>query len=140
VPVFFDSIANAGDKAAGFGLQLIGTKGIVDLRVDVQPLAQLLPGNPFLPGSEPRAWTPITSAGVGKPEPIVDLKEQTAQHLLPAHDLIGAIREDRPPLCSAADARQTVEMICAVFESHRLGGQRVTWPLATRVNPFTLFA
>ena len=140
VPVFFDSVANAGDKAAGFGLQLIGTKGIVDLRVDSQPLAQLLPGNPFLPASEPRTWTPISSAGAGKPEPIADIKEQTSQHLLPAHDLIAAIREDRQPLCSATDGRLAVEMICAVFESHRLGGQRVAWPLATRQNPLLLLA
>ena len=140
LPVFFDSVANAGDKAAGFGLQLIGTKGIVDLRIDSQPLAQLLPGSPFLPVAEPRSWTPISSAGAGKPEPIADIKEQTGQHLLPARDLIAAVREDRPPLCSAADGRLAVEMICAVFESHRLSGQRVAWPLATRQNPFSLLA
>jgi predicted dehydrogenase len=138
VPVFFDSIANAGDKAAGFGLQLIGTKGIIDLRIDEHPLAHLLAGNPFDPVKETRAWTPITSAGLGQPEPMVDVKEQSGGHLIPARDLIAAIRENREPLCSAADGRVTVEMICAVFESHRLGGRRVAFPLATRQNPFSL--
>ena len=52
------------------------------------------PVHPFQPVNEPRTWTPITSAGVGKPEPIADIKDQTGQHLLPAHDLIAAIRED----------------------------------------------
>jgi len=135
VPVFFDSVANAGVKTAGFGLQLIGTKGIIDFRFDSEPLAQLFAGNPFQPVKEPRAWVPITSAGIGQPEPIADLKDQVGLHLLPAHDLIAAIHEGRPPLCSAADGLAVVEMIMAIFESHRLNGQRVTFPLATRQNP-----
>ncbi len=135
VPVFFDSVANAGEKAAGFGLQLVGTKGIVDFRLDSEPVAQFCAGNPFQPVKEPRAWVPISSAGIGQPEPIADLKEQVSFHLLPAHDLIAAIREDRPPLCSAADGRAVVEMIMAVFASHRLNGQRVALPLANRQNP-----
>jgi hypothetical protein len=53
-------------------------------------------------------------------------------------DLIAAMREDRAPLCSAQDGRLTVEMVCAVFESHRLNGQRVTLPLQKRVNPLTM--
>jgi predicted dehydrogenase len=140
MPVFFDSIANAGVKTAGFGVQLIGTNGIIDLRIDEQPLVHLLPGNPFHPAKEPRVWTPITTAGVGQPEPIADIKAQTGEHLLPARDLIAAIREDRQPLCSAFDGRVTVEMITAVFESHRLNGQRVAIPLVTRGNPFTQLA
>jgi hypothetical protein len=74
------------------------------------------------------------------PEPIADLKEQTGQHLIPARDLIAAMKEDRQPLCSAADGRVTVEMICAIFESHRLNGQRVAWPLVPRGNPLAQLA
>lgn len=139
-PVFFDSIANAGAKTSGFGLQIIGTKGIVDLRFDTEPLAQLLPGNPFQPVKEPRVWTPISSAGPGQPEPITDIKEQVSSHLLATRDLLAAIREDRAPLCSAADGRAVLEMIMAVFESHRLSGQRVAWPLANRQNPLAQIA
>ncbi len=135
VPVFFDSIANVGDRAAGFGLQLIGTKGVIDLRMDKHPVAHLLAGNPFDPVKDARAWTPITSAGLGQPEPIADVKEQAGGPLIPGRDLIAAIRGDREPLCSAADGRVTVEMISSIFESHRLGGQRVTFPLANRQNP-----
>jgi len=140
IPVFFDSIANAGAKDAGFGLQLIGTKGIIDLRFDTEPLAHLLPGSPFTPGKDARAWVPISSAGAGQPEPIAEVKEQVSSHLLPARDLIAAMREDRAPLCSAADGRAVVEMIMAVFESHRLNGQRVALPLATRQNPLAQMA
>ena len=135
VPAFFDSVQNAGNTAAGFGVQLVGTKGIIDLRADEEPLAHLLAGSPFQPGKESRAWVLISSAGIGKPEPITDLGKQLSGHFISGRDLIAAIREDRPPLCSAQDGRVTVEMITAVFESHRLGGQRVTWPLAQRSHP-----
>ncbi|MBI5395656.1 MAG: Gfo/Idh/MocA family oxidoreductase [Verrucomicrobia bacterium] len=138
VPLFFDSVRKAGNKAAGFGLQIIGTLGIIDLRTDQQPFAHLVPGSPFGPAKEPRPWVPISTAGPGKQEPMTDLKEDVASHLLSVRDLIAAMREDRAPLCSAQDGRVTVEMICGVFESHRLGGRRVTWPLQTRQNPLAM--
>jgi predicted dehydrogenase len=138
VPVFFESVRKAGNRAASFGLQLVGTQGIIDLRMDTDPIAHLLPGSPFLPTGEPRAWTAISTAGAGKPEPMPDVAAQVRGHLLAARDLIAAIRENRPPLCSAEDGRVTVEMICAVFESHRLDGRRVTLPLQTRQNPLAM--
>ncbi|PAW78700.1 MAG: 3-chlorobenzoate-3,4-dioxygenase [Pedosphaera sp. Tous-C6FEB] len=134
-PAYFDSIANAGDRAAGFGLQLIGTKGIIDLRVDQDPVAHFLAGNPHRPVKEPRAWVPISSAGIGQPEPLADLGKQVMAHVVGGRDLLAAIRENRQPLCSARDGRTTVEMIAAVFESHRLQGQRVAFPLTARDNP-----
>ncbi|MBI5685547.1 MAG: Gfo/Idh/MocA family oxidoreductase [Verrucomicrobia bacterium] len=138
VPLFFSSIQSAGEKGTGFGLQLIGTKGIVDVRADKEPLVHLLAGSPFQATSGPRSWVPISSAGVGKPEPQDEMKDVGNRNLFAARDLIAAMRENRRPLCSAEDGRMTVEMICAAFESHRLGGQRVTLPLKTRQNPLTL--
>lgn len=138
IPAFFDSVQNAGVKSSGFGVQLIGTAGVIDLRTDEEPAAQILAGSPFKPTHEPRPWVPITSAGIGKPEPIADLAKLVAGHILPARDLIASIKENRAPLCSMHDARTTIEMICAVFESQRLHGQRVTFPLQTRENPVSL--
>lgn len=134
-PLYFDSIRNAGVASAGFGIQIIGTKGILDLRADTEPAAHLLPGSPFQPVKDAKAWTPVTTAGVGKPEPIADLGKQMAAHRLPGLDLIAAIRENKTPLCDAKAGAETVEMIAAVFESHRLGGQRVALPLKERGNP-----
>lgn len=138
ITVYFDSIKEAGVREAGFGLQIIGTKGILDFRVDKEPLVNLLPGNPFQPVAEPRAWVPITTGGVGKPEPVKDLGKQLSSHEHAGRDLIASIQENRAPLCDVHQGRQTIEMVNAVFESHRLGGQRVTFPLKTRVNPLTL--
>lgn len=140
MPLFFDSIQNAGVKESGFGLQIIGTQGIIDFRADAEPLAHLLPGSPFHPTPEPRAWIPITTGGVGKPEPIKELGRQLSSHELAGRDLIAAIQENRAPLCDDKQGRQTIEMISAVFESHRLCSQRVTFPLKTRVNPLTLLS
>lgn len=138
IPVFFDSIHDAGTKQAGFGLQIVGTMGIIDLRIDTEPLAQILTGSPFKPTGEPRAWVPVSTAGVGKVEPIANLGKQVMGHLVGARDFLAAIHDNRQPLCSAEDGRTTIEMICAVFESHRLNAQRVTWPLKTRENPLAL--
>ena len=63
------------------------------------------------------------------------LQEQVSLHLLPGRDLMAAMNENRQPLCSAADGRLVVEMIMAVFASHRQNGQRVLFPLSDRENP-----
>lgn len=135
VPMFFDSIQKAGAREAGFGIQFIGSDGIIDLRADREPLAHLLPGSPFLPTPEPRAWIPITSAGVGKPEPIEDIRLQVGGHHAALHDLIAAIEEDRMTLCNEEDGRDVVAMTMAAFASHVQEGKRVTLPLSETSNP-----
>jgi len=138
IPVFFDSIVKAGTKEAGFGVQIVATKGVIDFRIDIEPLAHIRTGNPHQPTGPAGAWVPITTGGIGKPEPILNLGKQVSGHTLGGRDLVGAVREKRETLCSAHDGATTVEMICSVFESHRLGGQRVTLPLKIRENPLSL--
>ena len=102
-------------------------------------MAHLCAGSPFNPDvKEGRLWQPITTGGIDKDEPISNLGGQVASHETAGLDLIAAIRENRAPLVDAAQGRRTIEMVSAVFESHRLNGQRVTFPLQTRVNPLTL--
>lgn len=78
----------------------------------------------------------VTSGGIGVPEPLGNIKE-VIEHVTAGRDLISAIAEKRPPLCSANDARVTLEMVMGIFESHRLGGARVELPLKSRDNPIT---
>ena len=137
VPFYFDSLQNAGDTTAGFGLQVIGTKGVIDIRVDNTPLAHLVPGSPFHPTREARPWIPISVAGPGQPEPIADIGRQVMSHATGARDLIASIEENRQPLCSAGDGRMTVEMITAVLASHVRKGERVTFPLSLSDNPMS---
>lgn len=131
---YFDSIANDGTNNAGFGLQLVGSQGLIDINCDQQPLAWLVPGNPFQPGEKPRPWIPITTAGPGQPEPKKGLHGLVYQHILPARDLLESMRENRQPLCGVEEAASTVEMICAVFASHQQGGATVPLPLEKRSN------
>ncbi len=139
VPAFFDSVQNAGTKEAGFGVQLIGTKGLIDLRIDNEPLAHLIKGSPFQPVKEPRVWQPISSGGVGQPEPMADIKG-VMEHVAGVRDLIAAVEKKRAPLCSAKDARVTLEMVMGIFESHRLNGARVELPLKSREHPIPKWA
>lgn len=137
LPAFFDSVQNAGVKESGFGVQIIGTEGVLDLRIDAEPLVHWRAGSPFRPDAKnAKPWVPVTSAGAGMAETIGDIRKQVGGHLAPALDLIASIREGRAPLCSAADGRITLEMIFGVFESHRLNGARVSLPLRERDHPW----
>ncbi|MBL4884945.1 MAG: Gfo/Idh/MocA family oxidoreductase [Planctomycetaceae bacterium] len=135
---YFDSIANDGTQNAGFGLQIIGSQGIIDIKTDANPLAYLVPGNPFRPTTTPRPWIPITSAGAGKPEPLNDLAQTIGHHVGLARDLIDAMQNNRQPLCSVYEGAVTVEMICAVFASHQQNSAAVTLPLKHRGNALEL--
>jgi predicted dehydrogenase len=88
------------------------------------------------PGRSGKNWESITSAGIGKPEPRADASYQ-GDHVAAIVDLIDSIEQVRPTRCNAEDARGTIEMIAAVFESQRVG-QSVQLPLATRANPLSL--
>lgn len=135
ITAYFDSIADDGTRSAAFGLQIVGSDGLVDLKCDVPVFAHLIRGNPFQLPKEPRAWTPISSAGAGVPEPLKTMADEVAHHVTSARDLIAAIRDDRQPLCGVYDGAATVEMISAVFASHVRGGATVDLPLADRDNP-----
>jgi len=134
-PFFFDSMRGRGEAAAAFGLQIIGTRGVIDLRIDREPLAHLRLGNPHHPVAEAQPWQVITTAGVAAPEPIDGLADRIASHQAAAADLMDAIDSGRAPLCDAAAGRTTVEMVCAILASHCRGGARIPLPLESRENP-----
>jgi len=138
LPLFFDSVQNAGTRDAGFGLQLIGNAGVIDLRIDAEPLAHLRLGNPFNPRTATQPWQPIHSDGLSPKEPIPNLGKDVSSHTTAGRDLIDAIEQNRPPLCDAEAARTAIEMICAILESHRHAAQTISFPLKTRQNPLTL--
>ena len=137
----FDSIANDDTANHGFGLQLIGSKGIIGIRCDRNPLAHLSVGNPFEPTATPRPWQAITAAGLEAAESDAQKKliGEVHNHVAPVRDLIECCdgNSDRQPLCDGRAARSVVEMICAVFESHRQGGAAVEFPLKERGNALT---
>ena len=132
----FASRRNMGGSPSRFALQVFGSKGVLEIESGYLIKAHLLKDSSWSPGRTGKTWQPITSAGVDKPEPRTDGTYEGG-HLAAITDLIDCIERDRKPKCSAEDSRAIIEMIVAVFESHRIG-EPIELPLKTRVNPLTL--
>ena len=126
VPLYFDSKKGSWTKGMPFGARLIGAKGVISLQVDEEPLAIL---------ERDGRKTPITSAGLGQPEPLADIKLLNGGHLGAVRDLLAAIDEKREPLCGPLAGRETVELTLAVFASFAAGGRKVALPLVDRGHP-----
>ena len=138
---YFDSIRNAGAPSPWrYGLQILGSEGALHWympEVFLSP-AHYLPDPLWDPGRSGKQWIPVSSAGIGVPEPLKD--EGNGHHagnVLAVKDLIAAIEEDRQPLANLEEAQINLEMIVAVFESQRVGGL-VSFPLKNRENPLTM--
>lgn len=135
---YFSSHRAQEGKPSRFGLQIFGSRGIVEYLTGYLPAVHFLPDPGWSPGRSGAKWQKVTSAGVGKPEPLgaggIPVGNVTA-----IKDLIAAIEENRQPLCSVYEARSTIEMIMAVFESQRLG-RPVALPLENRKHPLTMLS
>ena len=119
-----------------FGLQIYGSKGVVEILTGSLPSASFLADPAWSPGRSKAEWQPISSQGVGVAETMAD-GGLDAGNIMAVVDLLEAIEEDRHPECSMYEGRTTIEMISAVFESHRVRGP-VSLPLKTRENPLSL--
>ncbi len=126
IPLYFDSKKGSWSKGTPFGARLIGSKGVISLQVDEEPLAIL---------ERDGKKTPITTGGIGKPEPIKDIKLVNGGHHGAVLDLVAAIAEKREPLCGPEAGRETVELTLAVFASFAKDGAKVALPLADRQHP-----
>lgn len=122
--------------AARFGLHLYGSKGILTLTTGSLPVVYFLEDPSWSPGRSKAAWQEITSAGLGKPEPLKD-GSALQGNIWIVKDLMEAIEQDRRPLGSMNDGRAALEMILAAYESHRRKGL-VEFPLANRQHPLAL--
>ena len=118
-----------------FGLQIYGTKGVIQVTTGSLPAAAFLDDPSWFPGRSKAQWQEITSAGVGKPEPLKDTG-LGAGNIWIVKDLMEAIEKDRQPLGSMYDGRAALEMIQAVYESDRHKGP-VELPLRNRQHPLT---
>lgn len=137
---YFDSVRDNPGRPNRFGVQIYGTKGVVQL-FDPGHLPDMyyLPDSSWGQGrSKVKEWIPISSVGVGKPE-VLENRRVEGGNVLAANDLVAAIEEDRQPQSSIYEARTALEMIAAVFESQRLGAP-VKFPLANRENPLASIA
>jgi predicted dehydrogenase len=131
---YFGSQRNA--SGGRFGLQIYGSKGILEILTGHLPSVQFLADPAWSPGRSGAKWVSVSSAGIGVPDPLTE-GGLGGGNILAVKDLLASIEQDRQPECNLYEARTTVEMICAAFESARVGGP-VRLPLATRGNPLDL--
>jgi predicted dehydrogenase len=128
---YFGSKKGAG--GGRFGLQIFGSKGIIEVLMGAFPPAYLLEDRTWSPGRSGAKWVPITSAGPGKPEPLKDSGLDGGNDLA-VTDLLDAIEQDRQPECNMYEGRTTIEMIAGLFAAH-FAGRPVEIPLKSRTNP-----
>lgn len=118
-----------------YALQIFGTKGMIAMGFGSLPVAHFCEDPSWMPGQSKAAWQPITSAGLNQPEPLKDGGLGLGNQWIVA-DLLEAIAKDRPPLGSIHDGRAALEMILAVYESHKLD-RPVELPLKNRRHPLS---
>jgi predicted dehydrogenase len=133
---YFASHRGTSGKRPRFGLHLFGSNGILDITTGYLPAIKYLDDPSWSPGQSGAKWQNVTSAGVGKPEPLEGDKNQAGNRMV-VRELLQAIRENRQPNSSIYDGRAATEMIVAVFESHRLNSP-AELPLKNRRNPLTM--
>jgi predicted dehydrogenase len=133
---YFGTHRNAAGKGSRFGLQIFGSGGVVEILTGYLPSVQYLDDPSWSPGRSKAQWQEVTSAGIGKPEPLSG-GDIPAGNVAAVKDLIAAIEENRQPNCNVYEARGATEMIVACFESQRVG-KPVGMPLVNRKNPLTM--
>jgi predicted dehydrogenase len=121
------------NPSARYWVEVCGSKGLVHLGYGAFPPVYFCDDPTWMPGQSKKPWQPITSAGLNQPEPL-NAKEIGNGNAWIAEDLIRAVEEDRQPLGSIYDGRAALEMILAVYESHRQD-RPVDLPLKNRKHP-----
>jgi predicted dehydrogenase len=135
---YFASRRGMGKGDARFALQVFGTDGVIDIASGYMGPVRFLPDPTWCPGRSKAKWLNLSSAGIDQPEPIKKGGNLEGNRIAVV-DLLAAIKENRQPLCSMYDARGTLEMIHAIFDSHRQR-QAVSLPLKNRQHALTMLS
>lgn len=133
---YFASYRNQAGAPTRFGITLCGSKGLIQMSTGPHPKVYLLKDSSWPVPKENHQWQPVTSAGIGQPEP-AHHGDHNDGNRWAIQDLVQAIETDGQPISSMYDARAATEMIVGVFESHRQQA-RVPFPLENRENPLTM--
>jgi predicted dehydrogenase len=131
----FYTYRSKDSASARYWLEIRGSKGQIQMGYGQLPFAYLSEDPTWITGQGKVKWQPISSAGVGKPEPLKPAEMGNWNRPI-VDDLIEAIEADRPPLGGIADGRAALEMILAVYESHRTE-RTVELPLKNRKHPLS---
>jgi predicted dehydrogenase len=121
---YFASKASDVRSGQRFGLNLHGSKAVAYLPSGQAP--RVLHDAAWMGEGDPARWEKIESSPAETTHAPVSA--------LMAADLIEAIEQNRPPVCSARDGRWTIEMVTGIYQS-ALNGKPVAFPLIDRRSP-----
>ena len=121
---FFDSRKDQLDARGGYGMQIVGSEGMLSFTATGDNDLAIYPYPCWVPTDTSRTWEVV---------PISNPPSTTTNQLV-VMDLIDAIENDRKPLCSGEDAIATLEMILGAYES-QLTEKRVYFPMEHREHP-----
>ena len=134
----FGSYRNMQGSPSRYGLQIYGSRGVIEILEGPMPDVKFLGDPSWSPGRSGAKWQNVSSAGIDKPEPLSG-SEYTGRYSQAIRELLRAIEAQDEPTGGMYEGRDVTEMIAGVFESHRIGGP-VNLPLKTRANPLTLLS
>ncbi|MEQ1850612.1 MAG: Gfo/Idh/MocA family oxidoreductase [Chthoniobacteraceae bacterium] len=124
------------EKAAGpFGMEIIGSRGVMRLNSGAVPTLSLLAAPNRAATSRTENWTEWTGGVAPSADAQIDgITGYDAAHRRVVRDWLLAIDEKREPLASGERAMKAIEMAHGVFQSG-LEGRRVEFPLVQRRHP-----
>lgn len=131
---FFASKRGAGRKESRFALQIFGADGVIEIvQTQLMPTVNFLGDPSWSPGRSDAAWQRVSTAGIGKPEPL-PMKGVNVGQGPAIRNLLECIESGKEPICGPRHARGIVELIFAVFAAHR-AGKPVALPLKQTKHP-----
>jgi len=135
VNVTFRSRAGLEKAAGSFGMEIIGSRGIMRLNSGFAPGLSLLAAPNRAATTRTENWVDWTGGVEPSAEASIDgLTGYDAAHRRVARDWLLAIDEKRDPLSSGERAMKAIEMAHGAFQSG-LEGKRIDFPLARRTHP-----
>lgn len=135
VNVTFRSRAGLEKAAGPFGMEIIGSRGVVRLNSGAVPTLSILEAPNRAPTARSERWMDWNGSVEAAAEASFEgLTGYDAAHRRVVRDWLDAIAENREPLGSGERAMKAIEMAHGAFQAG-IEGTRVSFPLARRSHP-----
>ena len=128
---FFDSRRHSVGVNERYGMEIVGSEGIISLRGGTTAAGLMIYAHPlWAPARGEQRWEPLHLCPPSDPA--------HDGHYLAVTDLLQAIETGREPVCSGRDGVQAVEMALAAYAA-QITGARVALPMADRRHPLDVW-
>jgi predicted dehydrogenase len=124
----FTSRGRNREAAGHWGIELVGSKGVVRILADIGPRIFVRQAPAWSDAGAKIEWQPLDAAPAGVKEPSGRGNARLVD------DWLAAIESNREPASSGLTARNAIEMVMAVYQAGLSRG-RVSLPLKQREHP-----